>query len=75
MDNTRSRGREPEPAFSRIPTWYYWLLIGIALVGLILIAFSMRTVPIISEGVTEEGDYPQGSSTAPVTVFEWGSFT
>ena len=59
----------------RVPGWYYALLAVITLVGLTLIVYSMRNPTIQVEGMTEEGDFPQGSVDAPVTMIEWGRFT
>ncbi len=59
----------------RVPGWYYVLLAGIALAGVTLIVYSMRNPTFKVEGMTEEGDFPQGSPDAPVTMIEWGRFT
>jgi hypothetical protein len=59
----------------RVPGWYYALLLVIALVGSTLIVYSMQNPTVNVAGVTSEGDFPRGAANAPVTIFEWGSFT
>ena len=71
---SKSRKKKRRRAVIRVPGWYYALLVAIALVGALLIVYSMRNPAISVAGVTEAGDYPMGAADAPVTMWEWGSF-
>ncbi len=64
----RRRGRPPRRRV-QVPTWYYGLLVVIAVVGLSLIYAAWRSVP-----VSLENDYILGSPDAPVTMIDWGAF-
>jgi hypothetical protein len=67
--------RRRQPAVVRVPGWYYAALAVIALVGSMLIVYSLRNPTINAAGMTAEGDFPKGAANAPVTIIEWGSFT
>ena len=71
----RQQKRRRPPAAVRVPGWYYGVLGAIFLIGALLIVYSMRNPTISVEGMTSEGDFPMGSAEAPVTIYEWGSFT
>ncbi|MGC8874185.1 MAG: hypothetical protein ACP5SI_07045 [Chloroflexia bacterium] len=56
----------------RVPGWYYGLLFGIALVGIVLILRGTRPGDFRE---VRSLDGVKGSPDAPVTMIEWGSFT
>ena len=58
---------------SHVPYWY-WIAMGVvALVGIVLIGYSV-THRVNVVGVTTEGDYFMGNPNAPVTIIDWGNF-
>jgi hypothetical protein len=71
----RQQKRRRLPVVVRVPGWYYAVLGAIVLIGALLIVYTMRNPNINVAGMTEEGDFPKGSADAPVTIYEWGSFT
>ena len=73
--NKPKQSKRRLPPAVRVPGWYYAVLAVIALVGSMLIAYSMRNPTINVEGMTVEGDFPKGAADAPVTMYEWGSFS
>jgi len=56
----------------RVPGWYYGLLAGIALIGVVLIVRGTRPGDFRE---VRPLDGVKGRPDAPVTVIEWGSFT
>lgn len=69
------QSKHRQPMTVRVPGWYYAALAVIALVGSMLIVYSLRNPTISAAGITAEGDFPKGATDAPVTIIEWGSFT
>lgn len=70
MSRTEARQSKQSPS---VPLWYWFALAGVALVGVILIAYN-TVRPVNTVGVTMEGDYFQGNPDAPVTIYEWANF-
>jgi hypothetical protein len=71
---SRQQKRRRAAAVVRVPGWYYAALVAVALIGALLILYSMRNPTINVKGMTEEGDFPLGAADAPVTMWEWGNF-
>jgi len=74
-NKSKQQKRRRPPVAVRVPGWYYGVLVAIALIGAMLIVYTMRNPTINVEGMTSEGDFPMGSADAPVTIYEWGDFT
>jgi protein-disulfide isomerase/uncharacterized membrane protein len=69
---SRTETKQPKKP-SPVPLWYWFVLVGVALVGAILITYS-TVRPVDTVGLTMEGDYFQGNPDAPVTIYEWANF-
>lgn len=66
------RRRRLAPTF-HAPYWYWIVLGAVALIGIVLIAYS-TLVRVNITGITAEGDYFKGNPDAPVTIIDWGNF-
>jgi hypothetical protein len=60
-----------------VPVWYYAVLGGIVVLGILLILLASPSARSLGSksGQNEQGDYYLGNSYAPVTIIEWGSPT
>jgi len=69
---SRTENKQSKPA-PLVPLWYWLVLAGVALIGIVLIAYN-AVRPVYAVGLTAEGDYYQGNPDAPVTIYAWGNF-
>ncbi len=59
------------------PIWYYAVLGGIVVLGILLILLASPSARSLGNksGQDDQGDYYLGNSYAPATIVEWGSPT
>ncbi len=61
----------------QVPIWYYPVLGGIAVLGILLILLASPTARSLGtkSSQNEQGDYYLGNPNASATIAEWGSPT
>ncbi len=77
MSPSTAQQRKKRAHSLQVPLWYYAVLGGIVLLGVLLIILSSPSARSLAgkSGQDEQGDYYLGNPEAPVTIVEWGSPT